>query len=529
MLLAFKISDFAALIKYYSTTPERLLALLLALSENTQHSEFVLNEVERAKSYGKMVFTIRFEDVPLPRSMELILSSNHWVDAWEMDYPERIEQIVDGLKNKQPLSFEPVTTSPLTKLARVAKKNVFGIAILLLLLGIIAFFISMQTHLQMPDFYTSLTEVKSNDLSVTVNESFPGNGKLYLHFQPVATELYGATEILASQYQMQADFDNGISLTQVASLANIRFELPAMKSLPNSVTLTVTAFNSEQSVSLTFDLPQLAAIIGAEEQVAMSKAAQRIKQQLANTGNHCFAKDGFITYIQGCKFGSMATPIKYSQLQQVVSYISLGESASKLSHKLVLGDENSWSSDGFGLSLVNDTLEIIVPMCRAEMFMQIGFTDGSTSAVSPVKTVDMAQGNSVILLEPRQAGAPDLLLSFYSNLNQASLIVPHVDADADVQYSFYASVNDALQANGHMRAKTGLALNNVTSVGTIGLVVVHNGQSSCYEYINPIANAVADLELENAKNQVKTMFGCGQTHCSFGWLNSTQVDIDQRC
>lgn len=223
----------------------------------------------------------------------------------------------------------------------------------------------------------------------------------------------------------------------------------------------------------------------------------------------------------------MATPIKYSQLQQVVSYISLGESASKLSHKLVLGDENSWSSDGFGLSLVNDTLEIIVPMYRAEMFMQIGFTDGSTSAVSPVKTVGMAQGNSVILLDPRQAGAPDLLLSFSSNLNQASLIVPHVDADADVQYSFYAGVNDALQANGHMCAKTGLALNNVTSVGIIGLVVVHNGQSSRYEYINPIANAVADLELENAKNQVKTMFGCGQTHCSFGWLNSTQVDIDR--
>lgn len=59
------------------------------------------------------------------------------------------------------------------------------------------------------------------------------------------------------------------------------------------------------------------------------------------------------------------------------------------------------------------------------------------------------------------------------------------------------------------------------------MVVVHNGQSSRYEYINPIANAVADLELENAKNQVKTMFGCGQTHCSFGWLNSTQVDIDR--
>lgn len=236
--------------------------------------------MERAKSYGKMIFTIRFEDVPLPRSMELILSSNHWVDAWEMDYPERIEQIVDGLKNKQPLSFESVTTSPLTKLTRVAKKNVFGIAILLLLLGIIAFFISMQTQLQMPDFYTSLTEVKSDDLSVTVNESFPGNSKLYLHFQPVVTELYGATEILASQYQMQADFDNGISLTQVASLANIRFELPAMKSLPNSVTLTVTAFNSEQSVSLTFDLPQLAAIIGAAEQVAMSKAAQRINPRM---------------------------------------------------------------------------------------------------------------------------------------------------------------------------------------------------------------------------------------------------------
>ncbi|MDM7860941.1 toll/interleukin-1 receptor domain-containing protein [Alteromonas sp. ASW11-36] len=502
-------------------------ALLLVLTENTQHSEFVLNEVERAKSYGKMIFTIRFEDVPLPKSMELILSSNHWVDAWEMDYPERLEQIVSGLKNKQSVSFEPINTSALTKLARVAKKNVISIAILVILLGMVAFFASMYSPVPMPDFYTELSEVQADDLSVSVKEAYAGSGKLYLQFQPVATELYGATELLTGQYQAHADFDNGVSLQQVVSLANIRFELPEMDSLPASVTLTLSDFTNDQSVSLTYDLPQLSAIISVGEETAITKAAQRLIQQLASANHHCFAVDGFVTRVQGCKFGSMGMAVKYSQLQKVMDYVAIGNNTSDLQHKLVLADKNKWSSGGFSLSLVQDNIDVIVPMYTDEMYLQIGFTDGTTSTVSQLRTTGMTQGNSVVLLAAEQRQAPDLLLSVSTNLNQAALVVPYINAATDVQYALYVGVNEAMQANGNMRSKTGLVLNDLMSIGTINLVVSIDGESTTYEYKNSIASAVADLDLDNAKKQVKSLLGCGQAQCSFGWLSTTQADIDR--
>lgn len=71
--------------------------LILLLSENTETSEYVVNEVERAKSYGKQIFTIRMSEVEIPKNLELFLSLSQWIDYRAIDFPERLQQVAEQI------------------------------------------------------------------------------------------------------------------------------------------------------------------------------------------------------------------------------------------------------------------------------------------------------------------------------------------------------------------------------------------------------------------------------------------------
>ncbi len=58
--------------------------LLLLLSDHSNKSIHVAHEVERAVSKRKLVVTVRLGDVLPSRALELHVSSDHWVDSWEI-------------------------------------------------------------------------------------------------------------------------------------------------------------------------------------------------------------------------------------------------------------------------------------------------------------------------------------------------------------------------------------------------------------------------------------------------------------
>ena len=62
---------------------ETSAVFVLVLSEHANESIFVKREVERAVSKGKPIFPIRVREVLPSRSLELFVSSAHWIDAWE--------------------------------------------------------------------------------------------------------------------------------------------------------------------------------------------------------------------------------------------------------------------------------------------------------------------------------------------------------------------------------------------------------------------------------------------------------------
>ena len=70
---------------------------VLVLSENANKSIFVKREVERAVSKGKPVFPIRVRQVMPSRSLELFISSAHWIDAWKPPMEKYLERLAQSI------------------------------------------------------------------------------------------------------------------------------------------------------------------------------------------------------------------------------------------------------------------------------------------------------------------------------------------------------------------------------------------------------------------------------------------------
>ena len=55
--------------------------LVLVLSESSNHSIYVRNEVERAVAKRKAVIPVRIHDVMPSRALEFFISNSQWIDA----------------------------------------------------------------------------------------------------------------------------------------------------------------------------------------------------------------------------------------------------------------------------------------------------------------------------------------------------------------------------------------------------------------------------------------------------------------
>lgn len=90
--------------------------LLLFLSQNSNDSVHVANEVERAVSKGKRVFPCRMEKIQPSKQLELFIGSAQWIDLFDKDHVLRnLAQLAQSLKK-----LEPDTTMVL-KVAATAK------------------------------------------------------------------------------------------------------------------------------------------------------------------------------------------------------------------------------------------------------------------------------------------------------------------------------------------------------------------------------------------------------------------------
>ena len=93
--------------------------LVLVFSSNSNSSPQVRREVERAVNKGLHILPLRIENVPLSKSLEYFISTQHWLDAIEGKLDFHLEQLRDCLSvllARPPARHEtaPAGSSPAT-------------------------------------------------------------------------------------------------------------------------------------------------------------------------------------------------------------------------------------------------------------------------------------------------------------------------------------------------------------------------------------------------------------------------------
>lgn len=74
---------------------DRCQVLLLVFSSHSNNSPQVRREVERAVNKGLHVLPFRIEDVPLSKSLEYFISTQHWLDAIAGGMDSHLQELCD--------------------------------------------------------------------------------------------------------------------------------------------------------------------------------------------------------------------------------------------------------------------------------------------------------------------------------------------------------------------------------------------------------------------------------------------------
>lgn len=110
-------------------------ALVLILSDQSNESQFVRKEVERAVSKTKPVLPVRIREVKPSGSLEFFISSSQWVDAWKSPMEQHLLPLVAAIKAMGTPGAAAVQSSTLPPPRRSNAPLIAGIAAAVLLAG----------------------------------------------------------------------------------------------------------------------------------------------------------------------------------------------------------------------------------------------------------------------------------------------------------------------------------------------------------------------------------------------------------
>ena len=118
-------------------------ALVLILSDQSNESQFVRKEVERAVSKTKPVLPVRIREVKPSGSLEFFISSSQWVDAWKSPMEQHLLPLVAAIKAMGTPGAASVQSSTLPPPPRRSNAPLIaGIAIAVLLAGAAGWYFS---------------------------------------------------------------------------------------------------------------------------------------------------------------------------------------------------------------------------------------------------------------------------------------------------------------------------------------------------------------------------------------------------
>jgi len=92
---------------------EACAAMVLVLSETSNQSRYVRNEVERAVAKNKVVIPVRIHNVAPSRSLEFFVSNAQWIDGWDVPLEKVIGVLATAVRKHMPAAAaNPATAAP---------------------------------------------------------------------------------------------------------------------------------------------------------------------------------------------------------------------------------------------------------------------------------------------------------------------------------------------------------------------------------------------------------------------------------
>lgn len=102
---------------------EKCRLMVLIFSEDSNASQYVYAEVERAFSKGKMIIPYRLSQTEMSRNLEFFLSGKHWINAYPSDTV--FAELIAAVKTTLGMAVEKIVSAPVIKKAKTAKRFAF--------------------------------------------------------------------------------------------------------------------------------------------------------------------------------------------------------------------------------------------------------------------------------------------------------------------------------------------------------------------------------------------------------------------
>ncbi len=518
---------------------ERSNCLVLVLSEAANNSKFVRREVERAVNYGKPIFPIRIEDVLPSTSLELLVSTTHWIDAWSGSLLDHVDKLVHELNNDNDVPFNiPLKTlSAKEKATRFVRKNAISIVavVAMLLFGIIT--ISSMSTSNVPQIVEEVSDLSESDISVQGSGTGVGQD-YYIIVGPARAE--SRTILQNADYLFS--FDNGdftpLSKNNLITSVGLGFQSFGSEVLPppNIVSLKVIDATGNEAgpfefvLNLKDQLEEYAKIRSEAESKSQNRSLQSMKGNITN-GQTFTCKD-FISAGSLCTLYNFGGAISNSYVKS----IKLGSDQGNLESEFYPDDMAK--NKGVAFSAENDrngSLVFLAPYDAAQLTAIIEFSDGDKSQPITFNVNNRGKAHYQFKMNSEDNDAPILLAHpdstslLYQNGGQWAFVPIVGDEVSNIKWSTYEGGENKLEKrNGFYNFSyyrgADLGITNFINGGEDPVIWVTyedaNGGENTYRYKGDWQNWFQQISLNDI--DFEKLISCSD-RLSHGNLNNIRI------
>ncbi len=99
--------------------------VILVFTKNSNKSEFVHREIERAASKKKCIILLKLEEVEVAEEMELYVSDFHWFNAVNLEFNKFINTLIDVIKKNLNIPLQNLQTNKKEEFTKDKKDSAF--------------------------------------------------------------------------------------------------------------------------------------------------------------------------------------------------------------------------------------------------------------------------------------------------------------------------------------------------------------------------------------------------------------------